>query len=145
MRQHLTCPIYLKVSISSSLSELLDDLSLIRVLWNLTGQRIFRYSHMVGSEWTSPEQKEYLESLLEEYAKIAPTKRYGRFWTQVNETWLRRWPVVQPEPIGEVVFNPSDPNPPQLSLQQRTDKAFALAIDLVLQVSYLFSHKQRPY
>ena len=90
----------------------------------------------MGSEWTTAEQKDYLESLMEEYVKYAPMKRYGKFWAQVNETWLRRWPI-QPELIAE---EPSDGEvPTQLSLQQRRDKLLALAIDSVQQVSiYIF-------
>lgn len=94
---------------------------------------------MVGSEWTSTEQKDFLESQLEEYAKFAATKRYGKFWTGLNEVWLRRWPMVQPDPSPELVIDPNDANPPQqLTLQQRRDKSLSLAIDILFQVNNLF-------
>lgn len=95
---------------------------------------------MVGSEWTSSEQKTYLESQMEEYAKVAATKSYTKFWATISETWLRRWPLVQPDPIAEVVIDPNDANPPkQLTLQQRRDKSLSLAIDVILGVRILFS------
>jgi hypothetical protein len=91
---------------------------------------------MVGSKWTSVEQQTFLESHLGEYAKHAATKHYGKFWVSVNEAWLERWPLVQPEPIPEVATDPSDTNPPkQLGLQDRLDKSLALALDALFAVS----------
>ncbi|KAJ7210210.1 hypothetical protein B0H12DRAFT_1242769 [Mycena haematopus] len=52
---------------------------------------------MVGKEWTTLEQKTYLESQLPAYRTVAATgikSKVHKFMVGLNETFLTRWPVV---------------------------------------------------
>ncbi|KAG2355518.1 hypothetical protein BDR07DRAFT_1493116 [Suillus spraguei] len=49
---------------------------------------------MVGSQWTSPEQKDYLETQFSEFLKQQLQGTLLNFWSTVSMEFLNRWPEI---------------------------------------------------
>lgn len=50
---------------------------------------------MVASEWTSEEQKEWLNIHLPGYLKCSTKASYVKFWPPVYEQWEEQWPIYK--------------------------------------------------
>lgn len=62
---------------------------------------------MVGSHWTSAEQRDYLESQFNEFLKQQLQGTLLNFWSNVSMEFLQRWPEIN-------VLHP-DKSPSELS------------------------------
>ena len=46
---------------------------------------------MPGKEWTTPEQKTFLQDELARYSTMS-AKEYSRYWPTFFKQWAKRWP-----------------------------------------------------
>ena len=78
-------------------------------------------------EWTTPEQKKFLQDELVRYSSMS-AKEYARFWPDFFRQWAQRWPeraVMFPELLSDA----------PLTSQQHSD--LVGAVTKCQQVSYV--------
>ncbi|KAJ3506734.1 hypothetical protein NMY22_g17154 [Coprinellus aureogranulatus] len=74
---------------------------------------------MAPQSWATPEQREFLQSLLSEYEACQVKRRYKNFWLRVNKEFLEKFPII------DKLFPGLKPS--QLSDQQKDEYAEAIA------------------
>ena len=82
---------------------------------------------MPGKEWTTPEQKKFLQDELTRYSSMS-AKEYSRYWPAFFQQWSKHWP----ERATALLDVPLD-----VSLTLEQEKTLADAVTKRQQVSDL--------